>query len=202
MDLAIAQSMIKSNYSVPQYPLQFYTQQSRTSISRAKGSSQALLQDVQVEEYINSQHPDDDIQKKNRAILNLLRNANEKLNSIVNNEVIRKTQPVVVRVFLNFLNIGEIDNIKERFQADAYIESSWEDDKVTLNASGEFDPSSNWEPEIFIDNAIGGLKQDVRYKFEKKGNKTTVVEMRSIKGLFWERLELWDFPVSLRFTNL
>ena len=109
---------------------------------------------------------------------------------------------MVVRVFVIFLKIGEIDNIKERYQADAYIESCWEDDNVVLNAQGEFDPTQNWEPEIFIENAVGNLKQEIRYKVEKKGNKTRVMEMRNVKGCFWERLELWDFPLDVQGLSI
>lgn len=129
------------------------------------------------------------------AVQGLIKTANDKLNAYVNNEGIKKPDPVIVQVYLIFLRVGEIDNVKERFQADAYFEASWEDNSVDVKTG--FDPHIHWDPELFIENAVGNLKQDIKYKVERKDNRTKVIEMRNIKGLFWERLELWDFPLGL-----
>lgn len=141
---------------------------------------------------------EDDNRRKEALIRNLIETANMRLNLFVNNENIKKKDPVVVEVFLIFLRVGEIDNVKERFQADAYFEASWEDN--TINMETGFDPHQNWEPELFIENAVGNLKQDIKYRVEKNGNSIRVFEMRNIKGIFWERLELWDFPLGKYFA--
>jgi hypothetical protein len=57
-----------------------------------------------------------------------------------------------------------------------------------------------WKPDLYIENALGNLSQEVRYRVEKQGQKTIIVEMRNIKGFFWERLELWDFPLGILFV--
>ena len=102
--------------------------------------------------------------------------------------------PVTLQVCIVFLKVGEIDTIKERFQADAFIEISWEDNSV--DPEEDFDPRNYWNPEIQIENAIGDVKQEIRYKVECVNDKILVYETRSIKGVFWERLELYDFPLG------
>lgn len=136
--------------------------------------------------------------RKELMIQELIKTANLRLNMFVNQENFKKKEPVVVEVFLIFLRVGEIDNVKERFQADAYFEASWEDNTVVNADSGVFDPHLNWEPELFIENAVGNLKQDVKYRMErcKETNSVRIHEMRNIRGIFWERLELWDFPLG------
>ena len=106
----------------------------------------------------------------------------------------KRPEPVVVEIYLIFLRIGEIDNVKERFQADAYFEASWEDNSVDTKTG--FNTTVNWDPELFIENSVGNLKQDIKHRVEKRDDKTIVVEMRTIKGIFWERLELGDFPLG------
>ena len=131
---------------------------------------------------------------KQVIIKDLVLKANAKLKSLLNNDPITNPNQVIVQIFLIFLRIGEIDNIKERFQADAYIEASWEDN--TVDTTLGYDPHQYWKPEIHIENALGNLTQDIRYKVERNGDRTKIFEMRNIKGFFWERLELWDFPLG------
>lgn len=112
----------------------------------------------------------------------LLQNVNESLNLVVNGITSdhKRADKVTLYVCLVFLKIGEIDTIKERFQADAYIESYWEDENV--DPTVPFDHRTNWNPELHIENAIGELKQEIRYKVEIVNNKPRVYEMRNIKG--------------------
>ena len=140
-----------------------------------------------------------DYHKKQTAVQNLIKTANNKLNLYVNNENIKKANPVTVEVYLIFLRVGEIDNVKERFQTDAFFEACWEDETVDPRQS--FDPRQNWEPELFLENAVANLKQDIKYRVERRNGKTKVYESRMIKGIFWERLELWDFPLG-KFSDL
>lgn len=185
------------------------------------------------------------------------------------------TQPVdepspPVRVFsrIIFLKMGQIDTRNERYDAEAYIECTWEDDEIfkylsspNLDKDGkvtpqpvqqsksnnsntqngntniinvknvinninflEYDPNLFWSPQLYIENAIGDLKEDFRYKLEiveKKGStldkskdleKTLkslskdltvkVTEMRKVRGLFYERLELYDFPMDIQELSI
>ena len=135
-----------------------------------------------------------------RDLKGLIRLANDKLKLLINNESIVKSHSVVVQLYLVFLRVGEIDNLKERFQAEAYFEACWEDN--TIDPKDKFDPRRHWDPELFIQNAVGNLKQDIKYKIERVDNRTMIYEMRMIKGVFWERLELWDFPLGKQTFTL
>ncbi|CAF1003742.1 unnamed protein product, partial [Brachionus calyciflorus] len=205
MDLVIAQSMIKpinssSNSSSNQ--INPYQNEKNVFIRKKLNSKDSSSQDNSQIKLPNSDEimSEEDYIKKQLALQNLIKTANLKLNLYVNNENIKKPTPITVQIYLIFLRVGEIDNVKERFQADAYFEASWEDDTVDINTG--FDPRQNWEPEIFIENAVGNLKQDIKYKVEKVNNKTRVYEMRNIKGIFWEKLELWDFPLDIQSLSI
>ena len=62
--------------------------------------------------------------------------------------------------------------------------ATWEDDTVVETT---FDTHKYWTPEIYIENTVGKVKQDVKYKIEKINKKTIIHEMRNVESLFWER---------------
>ena len=103
----------------------------------------------------------------------------------------------------------------------------------------EYDPNLYWSPQIYCENVIGDLKEEIRYKLEivekynpdqppiqlqqqasksktpttqnksqpqpisnpalQSGNLTVKVsEMRKVRGVFYERLELYDFPMDIQ----
>ena len=83
----------------------------------------------------------------------------------------------------------------------------------------EYDSSLFWSPQLYIENAIGDLKEEVRYKLEivekqnvepatkslkNLGNNLTVrvCEMRKLRGVFYERLELYDFPMDTQELSI
>ena len=142
-------------------------------------------------------HNEDNYITKVKVVKNLVLQANAKLDLYINNEHIIKSESTTVQIYLTFLRVGEIDNVKERFQADAYFEASWVDNSVDPGAS--FSPQQQWEPELFLENAVANLKQDIRYRVERVGEDVRIFECRLIKGVFWERLELWDFPLGKFF---
>lgn len=192
MDLVVTQSMLKP---VNGSSNNFFNE--RNVFNRKKLNSKDLSfseNQTRISENLTSQLSVEDYKKRLQAIHNLIEAANLKLNLYINNENIKKTVPVAVQIYLIFLRVGEIDNVKERFQADAYFEASWEDDSVDPDSN--FDPRQNWEPEIYIENAVGNIKQDIKYRIERVDKKTRIYEMRNIKGIFWEKLELWDFPLG------
>jgi hypothetical protein len=84
-----------------------------------------------------------------------------------------------------------------------------------------------WSPQLYIENAIGDLKEEIKHKLEiveKEGsdllndpnfntkseqsrnlyNNLTirVVEMRKLRGVFYERLELYDFPMDMQELSI
>jgi hypothetical protein len=143
----------------------------------------------------NYDHAEENYQKKVTAVKNLLLQANAKLDLYINNEHITKSESTTVEIFLTYLRVGEIDNVKERFQADAYFEASWVDNSG-LDPDAPFDPRQQWEPELFLENAVANVKQDIKYRVERVNGVTKIHECRLVKGIFWERLELWDFPLG------
>ncbi|CAF1044632.1 unnamed protein product [Didymodactylos carnosus] len=114
--------------------------------------------------------------------------------------------PVGIR--LMFSRIGEIDTLNEKYQAQVYIEARWSSDLVRLKLTTEQHRQlnegksvtilkfneKNWTPELFIENAIGELKEVLRYTLKKgntqrSGQLIEICEHRDLKGVFWEKLE-------------
>lgn len=93
---------------------------------------------------------------------------------------------MIVEVAFEFCSIGEIDTLKETFQAAVVIESKWS----TTESFVKYEPSKHWNPMLYVDNALD-VKETVFYEVvEDNGLFRTVTEIRSIKGTFWERLDL------------
>ncbi len=56
---------------------------------------------------------------------------------------------------------------------------------------------------MYIDNSVGDLKNDVWHKVVYDGIDTPMIyEMRKIKGVFLENLELNDFPVDVQVKKI
>jgi hypothetical protein len=127
---------------------------------------------------------------------------------------------MTVYIRLVFLRIGEIDTLNEKYQAQASIEARWpvEFDKLSLDLSSEDQEhlaegksislvnytKSHWHPQLYIENALGDLKEQIRYsaKKSKEENEIYVCEHRDIKGLFWEKLELQHFPSDVQDLSI
>jgi len=119
-----------------------------------------------------------------------------------------------------FLRIGEIDTLNEKYQAHAAIEARWSinidkllpslssDDyqrlikgkSISLIKYGE----SHWHPQLYIENAIGDLKEQIRYSAKRStiDNEIYICEHRDIKGTFWEKLELEHFPSDVQELSI
>lgn len=91
----------------------------------------------------------------------------------------------------------------------------------------EYDPNVFWSPQLYIENAIGELKEEIRHKLEiveKEGSNllddpnfnpktgqikelinnltVRVYELRKLRGVFYERLELYDFPMDMQELSI
>ncbi len=125
-----------------------------------------------------------------------------------------------IYIRLMFLRIGEIDTLNERYQAQASIESRWpiQLEKILPNLSSSEQKrlihgksvsiikysESNWHPQLYIENALGDLKEQIRYSAKKSkiDNQIYICEHRDIKGLFWEKLELQHFPSDVQDLSI
>jgi hypothetical protein len=132
----------------------------------------------------------------------------------------QQINPIQVSVRLMFLRIGEIDTLNEKYQAQASIEARWPIESEELTSDLSFDDQkrlidgksilllkyaeTHWHPQLFIENAIGDLKEQIRYsaKKSKKNNQIYICEHRDIKGLFWEKLELQHFPSDIQELSI
>lgn len=110
--------------------------------------------------------------------------------------------------------------MNEKYQAQASIESRWsvdvnqlssilsENDRKRLNDGKSVSlpnyTQSNWHPQLFVENALGDLKEQIRYSAKKSShdNLIYVCEHRDIKGLFWEKLELHHFPSDVQDLSI
>ena len=110
--------------------------------------------------------------------------------------VIRKRD---VNIMVEFIRIGEIDTMNEKYQAEVEIEASWLTDEKIIN----YDPKIHWNPMLYVENLLTETKQTVDYTVdvEENGN-VLITESRKIKGIFWERLELQNFPVRFIYSKI
>lgn len=142
-----------------------------------------------------------------------------------------ETKPIEVRTRVVFLKIEDVNTKNESFAAEVFIESCWEDDnlykklyrdknvdKKQVNnelQKLQYDPNIHWSPELFVENAIGEFKQEIKHSFElidRSSNQNSkdytilVIESKKLKSNFYERLELHDFPmdqqeISIKITS-
>jgi len=118
-------------------------------------------------------------------------------------DVYKKLDKVSVEVRGVFLKIGEIDTLKEQYHADAFIQTKWKDPSLKMCDIEGFASEKHWNPRVFIQNSVGDLKENVWYKVELDAHGVpTVFEMRRIKGVFLENLELDDFPVDVQDLSI
>ncbi|CAF1388982.1 unnamed protein product [Adineta ricciae] len=108
-----------------------------------------------------------------------------------------------MNVELFFLKIGEIDTLKEQFQAEAFIQARWAEPTLKGTNIDSFDPNKFWNPLLYVDNSVGDLKNDTWHKVVYDGIDTPMIyEMRKVKGVFLENLELNDFPVDVQDLSI
>ncbi len=159
-----------------------------------------LIYDLELQKFyekqINSHDEDSSMvhENQNEEIKALVKQANAKLDKYINNHHLKKKEPVEVSIYMVILKVGDIDNVNEKFQAEAYLEACWEDND--LDGQTIFDPLIHWDPELFCENAVGQLKEEIQYSVKKVNGRTRVCEMRIIRGIFWEKLELNEFPLG------
>lgn len=118
-----------------------------------------------------------------------------------------------VKIAVVFSRLTEIDTINEKFSCEATLFASWIENLSSLSKGDSdvlyFDPDSQWDPHLYIDNAIGEVKEkDVKYhieKFydEKKNEYFVEVNMiKRIQGMFFEKLELYHFPFDVQDLSI
>lgn len=88
-------------------------------------------------------------------------------------------RPKLVEVRVEFITFGEVDTFNEQFKAHVLVRSRWfEDGHIE-----EYDPKKDWNPKLFVDNAIPEkYYEEIRYKMQQLGHRTEITEIRTCKG--------------------
>jgi len=87
-----------------------------------------------------------------------------------------------VHVHVEFIKIGEIDIMNEKYTAEVHVQSKWKETDLTIT---KYDPKVNWNPQLYIDNILNELKQTVEYSIEKENGHLMIVEDRILKGILF-----------------
>uniref|UniRef100_A0A5K3FN35 Neur_chan_LBD domain-containing protein n=1 Tax=Mesocestoides corti TaxID=53468 RepID=A0A5K3FN35_MESCO len=117
-------------------------------------------------------------------------------------QLAHRTEKVIVEVRVVFLKIGEIDTLKEFYQADAFLQTKWREPRLDGRSPeelGSVDLDRYWNPLCYIDNILSETKE-VQWISTVTGpnSEVYIVERRRIKGVFLETLELNDFPLDVQ----
>lgn len=108
--------------------------------------------------------------------------------------------PIDVGIRVSFTKIYDIDTLNQRFQADILIESQWFDPKV--NNLKQDANSLDWTPDLYIENAISESNHEIVRKIIEQNSKLKVYQVQKIKGIFWENLELENFPLDIQNLSI
>jgi len=146
----------------------------------------------------NEINHDLDLMNENESIKNYVVKINTKLNMIANVHNFKRDYLTRVEIYAIFHRISEIDNVKEQFKANIFMEAKWIDDSIDDSKESKFDVKKYWTPSIYIENSIGKIKQDIKYRIEKRDDKIYVIESRNIESVFYETLELKNFPLDIQ----
>lgn len=109
----------------------------------------------------------------------------------------RKNVKVYFRIL--FLRMGEIQTIKERYNAEVFIQARWREpflDELTEDQMDCVDLGELWNPKLFTENSLGNPKNKVWRETwkEPQTGEMYILEKRMTGGVWGETLELWDFP--------
>jgi hypothetical protein len=114
----------------------------------------------------------------------------QKCNTQKNLPIKNSTILRVIKCRIEFLQIGEVDTMNERYQATVKIKAKWYEDEIIT----EYDKNKYWNPKLFIENALHEkFYEEISYSVQKDGKGTIVTQTMVSKGSFWERMELVSY---------
>ena len=73
----------------------------------------------------------------------------------------------IVQVYVEFIRLGEIDTMNDKFNAEICFESKWIE-KEYINTKN-FNPSNYWNPKLFIENTLVEPKEKIKYNIIRQG---------------------------------
>jgi len=83
-------------------------------------------------------------------------------NSDLENNLIEKR---TIQVYFEFIRIGEIDTMNEKYNAEICIESKWIEKDLIQN----YNPDQHWNPQLFIENTLQEPKEKIKYNIIREG---------------------------------
>ena len=116
---------------------------------------------------------------------------------------------VDVVININITKLLDIDTVNQRFQAEAIVESKWFDPNIK-SFQDILDEKKMWKPDLFIENGVKDIKEEITYKIVPtlsedsnvlgwfKPKEFMLCETRKVSGIFFENLELEDFPLDVQ----
>jgi len=61
----------------------------------------------------------------------------------------------------------------------------------------------SWNPEIFVENAIGSPTQKLEYGVERDGNGTNYQVIKNrMRGTFFQQMDLYEFPFDTQVSDV
>jgi hypothetical protein len=83
-----------------------------------------------------------------------------------------------VQVMIEFLRIGQIDNMGEKYDAEINFEATWTENEMITN----YDPNVYWNPMIYVENLLIKHTSAITYSLRQSDEATIITEIHNIKG--------------------
>ena len=109
---------------------------------------------------------------------------NKGILTIPQKTIVNQSSKKMVMLSFEFVNIGVIDTMNEKFQAEVIIQSKWEvypDLEKNRDILNEYDPDRHWNPKLYIENAIT-VREEIDYEPSIEGDRYFITETRNTKG--------------------
>lgn len=84
-----------------------------------------------------------------------------------------------VEIRVDFLRIGEIDTMTEKYTCEVMIESKWTETNTSIE---KYDASKHWNPKLYIQNALNEPKESNTYDIQAENNCLKITETKIIRG--------------------
>lgn len=83
-----------------------------------------------------------------------------------------------IEVMIEFVRIGQIDNMGEKYDAEINFEATWVENQIITN----YDANLYWNPMIYVENLLTEHTSAKSYNLKQQGESTIITEIHNIKG--------------------
>jgi hypothetical protein len=99
-------------------------------------------------------------------------------NRILSTDSIGEKKIKTVHVMVEFIRIGKIDNMREKYDAEIRYEATWTEYEMITN----YDPNVYWNPMIYVENLLIKHTSAITYSLRQSDEATIITEIHNIKG--------------------